>query len=319
MVILWIRFWILSFEKCTCLSAFNGGIILEWLVVLDPIEGLVSRTDTSLAVINQARADGISVDTATIDKLFFETHAAVIATDASGRQQIRALGDYALIFMRKEPPYDLAFHYATQLLSLADTLVVNSPASLRDFNEKLIALPFIKYMPPTLVSSDSGVIDAFLTRHGACVIKSLDSFQGKSVQKIESSDQATITSFTSGGKQPVMVQKFLDNVYRGDKRVMLLGDTFLGAAMRRPRKGYHANFASSDALQTVLTPKEQGIIAELGPWLLQHGIHFTGLDLIDEQLTEINITCPTGIVQISELEGRNLAKETVDYFVNLVQ
>lgn len=290
---------------------------MEWLVVLDPIEGLVSRTDTSLAIINQAREFGITVDTATIENLFFETHAAVIATDNFGKKQVKALGDYSLIFMRKEPPYDLAFHYATQLLSLAGTLVVNSPSSLRDFNEKLIALPFIKYMPPTLVSSDSEVIEDFLVKHGTGVIKSLDSFQGKSVQKIEPSDNLLVTSYTSGGKQPVMVQKFLENVYKGDKRVMMLGDRFIGAAMRRPKQGYHANFASSDALQAVLTPKEQKIIADVGPWLLKHGIHFTGLDLIDEQLTEINITCPTGIVQISELEGRKLSEEIVDYFVKL--
>jgi glutathione synthase len=221
--------------------------------------------------------------------------------------------------MRKEPPYDLAFHYATQLLSLAGTLVVNSASSLRDFNEKLIALPFIQYMPPTLVSSDCQVIEDFLTKHGTGVIKSLDSFQGKSVQKLTPSDRKLVASFTDDGKRPVMVQKFLENVYKGDKRVMMLGDKFIGAAMRRPKQGYHANFASSDALKTELTPKEQKIIADLGPWLLEHGIHFTGLDLIDEQLTEINITCPTGIVQISELEGRKLAEEIVDYFVKLTQ
>jgi len=116
-----------------------------------------------------------------------------------------------------------------------------------------------------------------------------------------------------------MVQKFLENVFKGDKRVMMLGDRFLGATMRRPKKGYHANFASSDALQTELTEKEQEIVSTLGPWLLKHGIHFTGLDLIDEQLTEINITCPTGIVQISEIEGRKLSEEIVDYFVKLIQ
>lgn len=291
---------------------------MEWLVVLDPLEGLASRTDTSLAIINQAREAGINVDTATIEKLFFETHAAVIATDYSGMQKAKALAEYSLIFMRKEPPYDMAFHYATQLLSLTETPVVNSPSSLRDFNEKLIALPFVQYMPPTLVSSDPEVIGNFLARQGTSVIKSLDSFQGKSVKKIESSDQAIISSFTGGGKQPVMVQKFLENVYKGDKRVMMLGDRFLGAAMRRPKKGYHANFASSDALQTELTPKEQLIIADVGPWLLGQGIHFTGLDLIDEMLTEINITCPTGIVQISELEKRNLPEEIVDYFIKFV-
>ncbi|MGB3212860.1 MAG: hypothetical protein WBB19_19320 [Desulforhopalus sp.] len=292
---------------------------MEWLVVLDPIVGLVSKTDTSIAIIDKARESGIVVDTATIENLFFQTRAAVIATDISGKQQKKNLGDYALILMRKEPPYDLAFHYATQLLSLADTLVVNSPSSLRDFNEKLIALPFIQHMPPTLVSSDPELIREFLAEHGAGVIKSLDSFQGKSVQKIDVSDFAIVGSYTHYGKQPVMVQQFLENVYKGDKRVMMLGDRFMGAAMRRPRQGYHANFANSDALQAGLTSKEQKIISDLGPFLLENGIHFTGLDLIDEQLTEINITCPTGIVQISELEGRSLSGEIVDYFVNLIQ
>jgi len=184
----------------------------DWLVVLDPITGLISRTDTSLAIINQARAHGITVHTATIEQLFFETHAAVIATDDSGKQQIRPLADYALILMRKEPPYDLAFHYATHLLSLSGTLVINSPSSLRDFNEKLIALPFIEYMPPTLVSSDPELIGEFLTRYGTGVIKSLDSFQGKSVQKIAPSDHAMVTAYTREGKQPVMVQKFIEDV-----------------------------------------------------------------------------------------------------------
>lgn len=291
----------------------------DWLVVLDPIEGLASKTDTSLAIIEQAREVGISVDTATIENLFFETHAAVIATDNSGRQLIRALGDYSLILMRKEPPYDLAFHYATHLLSLSGTLVVNSPSSLRDFNEKLIALPFLEYMPPTLVASDTELIGAFLAKHGTGVIKSLDSYQGKAVQKIEGSDHAMVTAYTEGGKRPVMVQKFLENVYEGDKRVIMLGDRFLGATMRRPKQGYHANFASSDALKTELSSHEQRIIGDIGPWLLKHGIHFVGLDLIDEQLTEINITCPTGIVQISEIESRKLSEEIVDYFIKLTQ
>jgi glutathione synthase len=291
----------------------------DWLVVLDPIEGLASKTDTSLAIIEQARAVGITVDTATIENLFFETHAAVIATDHSGRQLNRPLGDYSLILMRKEPPYDLAFHYATHLLSLSGTLVVNSPSSLRDFNEKLIALPFIEYMPPTLVSSDTELIGGFLAKHGTGVIKSLDSFQGKAVQKIDGADHGMVNTYTEGGKQPVMVQKFLENVYKGDKRVIMLGDRFLGATMRRPKKGYHANFASSDALKTELSPQEQKIIADVGPWLLKHGIHFVGLDLIDEKLTEINITCPTGIVQISEIEGRKLSEEIVEYFIKLTQ
>jgi glutathione synthase len=292
---------------------------MAWLVVLDPIDGLAPKTDTSLALIDEARRQGIDVDTATIGDLFFERHAAVLATDSTNTSKEKRLGDYKLILMRKEPPYDLAFHYATHLLSLSGTLIVNSATSLRNFNEELSALPFKKYMPPTLVSSNARVIKDFITRNGLCVIKSLDSFQGKSVEKIEENDAKIINEFTGNESTPAMVQQFQDRVFEGDKRVLMLGDTFIGAAMRKPKSGYHANFASSEALATTLTPKEQEAVDEIGPWMLEQGIHFSGLDFIGEQLTEINITCPTGIIQIGALDGRDLAKEIVDYFTQLSQ
>lgn len=292
---------------------------MKWLVVLDPIVGLISRTDTSLAVMTRAREMGIEVDTATIEQLYFEEEARAVVEDAGGSEKKVVLGDYDLIFMRKEPPYDLRFHYATHLLSLSGTLVLNSPSALRDFNEKLIVLPFVKHMPPTLVASDVSLIADFAGRHGQAVIKSLDSFQGKSVQKIEPGDTETIASFTEGGSRPVMVQKFLDEVFDGDKRVITLGDQVMGAAMRKPKQGYHANFANSDALKTGLSEREQTVMDELGPWMVSQGIHFAGLDFIGGYLTEINITCPTGIVQISELEGRDLAGEIVDYFTDLAR
>ena len=292
---------------------------MKWLVVLDPIEGLISNTDTSIALINEARSRGIAVDTATIEKLFFEEHAAVIATEESGVEKEKPLGGYEIILMRKEPPYDLSFHYATHLLSLSGTLVINHPAALRNFNEKLIALNFSAFMPPTLVSSDCTVIANFLQKQGDCVIKSLDSFQGQSVRMLTPQDYEIVRSYTNRGRQPVMVQKFMDRVYEGDKRVIMLGDSFLGAVMRRPKKGYHANFANSDALHTELTKREQEIVDTIGPWLLKHGIHFVGLDLIGEQMTEINITCPTGIVQISELTGRKVSGEIVDYLITLTK
>lgn len=292
---------------------------MRWLVVLDPIEGLLSKTDTSIALINESRRQGLEVDTVTIDKLYFETTAGGVVTHENGVEERVKLGDYALIFMRKEPPYDLAFHYATQLLSLSGTQVVNSPSSLRNFNEKLIALPFERHMPPTLVSSNPEVIRDFVHRNGVCVIKSLDSFQGKSVQKVETVDNELYDQFTVNGTHPAMVQKFLDRVYDGDKRVIMLGDKVLGAALRRPKKGYHANFANSDALKTTLSHSEQKIVDHIGPWMVKQGIHFSGLDFIGEQLTEINITCPTGIIQISELDGTDLAKEIVEYFIELSQ
>ena len=290
-----------------------------WLVIIDPMKGLKSATDTSLAVIESGRRNGIDVESGTIDRLFADPVAKILATDGDGVTRRRALQEYDLIFMRKEPPYDLSFHYATQLLSLSGTLVVNSPAALRDYNEKLIALNFSDWMPETLVSSDSGLVVDFLKKHGAGVVKSLDSFQGKAVQKVTEDDVGLFEELTGDGSKPIMVQRFMERVYEGDKRVILLGDKVQGAILRKPKQGFHANFANSDALPTTLTDREQKIVEQVGPWLLERGIHFTGLDLIGEHLTEINITCPTGIVQISHAENRDLAQEIVDYFSRLVQ
>lgn len=293
---------------------------MNWLVVLDPLDGLISKTDTSVALIHEARKQGICVETVTIDKLFFDSCAAAIVSDQYDQEQRKDLSDYDVILMRKEPPYDLAFHYATHLLSLSKTLVVNSPVALRDFNEKLIVLPFRELIPQTLVSSNETLIADFVKEHEHCVIKSLDTFQGKAVQQLRAGEEGStsmISSFTKQGNQPVMVQKFLDRVFEGDKRVIMLGEKVLGAAMRKPRSGFHANFANSDALQTELTPREKKAVDILGPWMVSQGIHFSGLDFIGEQLTEINITCPTGIVQISELDKTELAGEIVRYFNKL--
>lgn len=288
-----------------------------WMVVLDPLEGLLTRTDTSLALINKARSRKITVETATLDRLFFDGKARVMATAEDGSERCRSMADYSLIFMRKEPPYDLSFHYATQLLALSGTLVVNSPQALQGYNEKLIALQFPELMPPTLVSSKPKLLAEFNTVHQQAVLKALDSFQGKSVVRLSDEPWKELQEATNSGKEPVMVQKFLDTVYEGDKRVIMLGKEVLGAVMRRPKQGYHANFAKSEALRTTLSEKEQAAVAKLGPWMLEKGIHFSGLDFIGGSLTEINITCPTGIVQISELEGRDLAAEMVDYFIDL--
>jgi len=292
---------------------------MKWLVVLDPLDGLKAETDTSLAIIRTGRKRDITVDTATIEDLYFNGgHSGVLASDTAGSRHANRLDDYDLILMRKEPPYDLAFHYATQLLSLTKTLVVNSPAALRDFNEKLIALHFAQFMPPTQVSSNQEEIAKFIDTHKKVVIKSLDSFQGRSVKQIGPGDVAVIAEFTDNGRSPVMVQEFQESVYEGDKRVMMIGDRVLGAALRKPKSGYHANFSNSDALKTELSDREKSILAEVGPWLVQHGIHFTGLDFIGGFLTEINITCPTGIMQISALEDRSVPDEVVDYFLELL-
>ena len=136
--------------------------VITWLVIIDPEEGLNPETDTSLAIIREARDRQIEVDTLTIDKLYFRDRLMGVVRDKVGFTRKCALDDYDLIFLRKEPPYDMSFHYATQLLSLAQTQIINSPAAIRNLNEKLIALSFKEFMPPTLVSSDICLIEEFV-------------------------------------------------------------------------------------------------------------------------------------------------------------
>ncbi len=287
---------------------------MKWLVIIDPEEGLNPETDTSLAIIREARDRQIEVDTLTIDKLYFRDRLMGVVRDKVGFTRKCALDDYDLIFLRKEPPYDMSFHYATQLLSLAQTQIINSPAAIRNLNEKLIALSFKEFMPPTLVSSDICLIEEFLSEHKVGVIKGLDSFQGISVTKVLSGEKEKIRSYTGCGLRPVMVQKFLPEVMTGDKRILVLGDKVVGSVLRRPLQGYHANFANSEAILTPPSKKEQAALDRIIPWLLEQGIHFSGLDFIGEQLTEINITCPTGVIQLGRLTNRNITAEVVDYF-----
>lgn len=291
---------------------------MHWLVIIDPIKKLNPETDTSLALIREAQQQAIEIETATIDDLFIENHSAAVKVSHDDRKVTKKLDEYSLILMRKEPPYDLAFHYATHLLSHTSTPVINSPASLRDWNEKIISFNFGNFMPETLVSSNKDQILDFVRYHKSCVIKSLDSFQGRAVVRISPDDTEIIDKYTSQGNLPVMVQEFLNEVYQGDKRVLLLGTTVLGTILRRPLTGYHANFVNSTNIITDLTIEEQKAVERIGPWLVNNGIHFSGIDFIGEKLTEINITCPTGIIQISQMSGENLSQKVIKYLLQLI-
>lgn len=287
---------------------------MKWLLIIDPEEGLNAETDTSLALMREARDREIEVDTLTIDKLYFNGSLMGLVKDKVGFFKKADIDGYDLIFMRKEPPYDMSFHYTTQLLSLARTPVINSPAAMRNFNEKLIALTFKEFMPPTLVSADCCLIEEFLAEHKVGVIKGLDSFQGIGVTKVLGGEKEKIRTYTNKGLRPVMVQKFLPEVMTGDKRILILGDKIIGSVLRRPIQGYHANFANSEAILTPPSEHERAALDRIIPWLIEHGIHFSGLDFIGEQLTEINITCPTGVIQLGRLMKKNIAEKVVDYF-----
>ncbi len=226
------------------------------------------------------------------------------------------LGDEAdVVLMRQDPPFDLGYITATHLLErIADkTLVVNDPAQVRNAPEKVFVLDYPQFMPPTLVTRSLDEARKFLAEHGAIVIKPLHGNGGKAIFKVES-DGANLSAlmevFNMTWREPHMVQAFLPDVAKGDKRIVLIDGEVAGAINRLPGEGeIRSNLAvGGSAEKSVLTDKEREICAVLGPELKKRGLLFVGIDVIGGTwLTEINVTSPTGIVAIEKFDGTNVA------------
>ena len=226
------------------------------------------------------------------------------------------LGDEAdVVLMRQDPPFDLGYITATHLLERIahKTLVVNDPAQVRNAPEKVFVLDYPQFMPPTLVTRSLDEARKFLAEHGAIVIKPLHGNGGKAIFKVES-DGANLSAlmevFNMTWREPHMVQAFLPDVAKGDKRIVLIDGEVAGAINRLPGEGeIRSNLAvGGSAEKSVLTDKEREICAVLGPELKKRGLLFVGIDVIGGTwLTEINVTSPTGIVAISNFDGTDLA------------
>ncbi|MEG8026935.1 glutathione synthase [Sphingomonas aerolata] len=226
------------------------------------------------------------------------------------------LGDEAdVVLMRQDPPFDLGYITATHLLEriAGKTLVVNDPAQVRNAPEKVFVLDYPQFMPPTLVTRSLDEARAFLAEHGAIVIKPLHGNGGKAIFKVESDGanlSALIEVFNMTWREPHMVQAFLPDVAKGDKRIVLVDGEVAGAINRLPGEGeIRSNLAvGGSAERTELTPTEREICAVLGPELKKRGLLFVGIDVIGGKwLTEINVTSPTGIVAIERFDGTDVS------------
>lgn len=226
------------------------------------------------------------------------------------------LGEQAdVVLMRQDPPFDLGYITATHLLErISDrTLVVNDPASVRNAPEKVFVLDYARFMPPTLVTRSLEEARAFLRQHGAIVVKPLHGNGGKAIFRVGPEGEnlsALIEVFNTAYREPHMVQAFLPDVAKGDKRIVLVDGKVAGAINRLPGEGeIRSNLAvGGSAEKTELTAREREICAALGPELKRRGLIFVGIDVIGgEWLTEINVTSPTGIVAIERFDGTDVA------------
>ena len=305
---------------------------MKWLFVIDPIESLNYETDSTYAIMKEAYRQGINVFCCRTQDIFFKEGIKCVSRSFSLAGESYKLSPvlnlhldtFDIIFMRKDPPYDMTFHYCTQLLSLTKSLVVNSPQALRDFNEKLIILPFLDFIPETLITSNESKIRSFLKEHPeGFILKSLASYQGRSVAWITKDDKNSkkiLKDYTKNFSTPVMIQEYLPEVTTGDKRILVLGGKIIGAVLREPKdNNFLANLGQGGiARKTNITERENEMVKGISNFLVSNGLHFIGLDVIGNKITEINITCPTGVVHINKLNNIVLEREIISYFCKLV-
>ena len=224
------------------------------------------------------------------------------------------LAEVDVVLLRQDPPFDLAYVTTTHLLERIHpkTLVVNDPRSVRDAPEKLFVMDFPELMPPTLISRDRAVIEAFRAAHGEVVMKPLYGNGGAAVFKVAVKDPnfgSLFDLFSVTFREPWVIQKFLPQVIEGDKRIILVDGEARGAVNRVPvGDDIRSNMVRGGAAEeTELTPRERLICERIGPELKRRGLLFVGIDVIDGFLTEINVTSPTGLRAIKRLGGPDLA------------
>jgi len=224
-----------------------------------------------------------------------------------------------VVLMRQDPPFDMAYITATHILERIHpaTLVVNDPMQVRNAPEKLFVTHFPELMPPTLISADMDEIRAFRAEHKDIIIKPLFGNGGAGVFHIRPDDEnlnALIEMFTQISREPLIVQAYLPSVRQGDKRIILIDGRAAGAINRVPAEGEARSnmHVGGRPLKSTLSARDKLICEAIGPVLKARGLTFVGIDVIGDYMTEINVTSPTGIQEVSRYDGSNLAGEIWD-------
>lgn len=301
---------------------------LSVAVVMDPIADITPYKDTTLALLLEAQRRGHYLHYLEMGDLFVRdgdargaTRRLTVRDDnddwfglAEGAEL--ALGDLDVILMRKDPPFDMEYIYATYVLERAQeagALVVNRPQALREINEKMAITAYPHLCAPTLVTREAGRIRDFLAEQGDIVLKPLDGMGGSRIFRLQADDPnigVTIEVLTEHGSRYAMAQRYLPAISEGDKRVLVIdGEPVPHVLARIPTPGEsRGNLAVGGRGQGIdLTPAEERICREIAPMLKDKGLIFVGIDVIGDKLTEINVTSPTCVRELDKIFGVNIA------------
>ena len=309
-------------------------------IVMDPISQINYHKDTSLALMYAAQQRGCELFYMEQEDLSIQNgqafgRMAPITVDMNedkwfemGEAYDCPLSDLQLILMRKDPPFDGEFIYSTYILERAaqqGVLIANNPQSLRDCNEKVFATEFAELMTPTTVTRRPDLLRAFHAEHGDVIFKPLDGMGGTAIFRLKKDDPnvgVIIETLTNYGKQQIMAQRFIPEIKEGDKRILMIdGEAIPFSLARIPAKGEtRGNLAAGGRGVTMpLTEKEAAIAAEIGPKLKEKGLYFVGLDVIGGHVTEINVTSPTCVREISRDSGIDVADKLIDCLLQKVR
>jgi glutathione synthase len=315
---------------------------VKFAFIIDPLSKLDPGHDTSVALMEAAQALGHEVWVTQSEKLSVMNAQAwalleqvqLIPTElVEGRWVVsepwyvvseavlRPLEEMDAVFMRTDPPVTIPYLYATYILDYIDlekTLVINTPAGIRMANEKMYALQFKEVIPETIVSQDKSVIQKFVEKQGAGVLKPLGGKGGEGILFLEPSDRnfnSLVEVSTQRGREPVMIQTYLPAAKEGDKRIILLNGKPIGAVNRIPTgKEFRGNMAVGGRVAaTEITPQDQKICEQVGSRVQKDGLYFVGIDVIGGYLTEVNVTSPTGIREIDRLNNVRLGEQVIEW------
>jgi len=297
---------------------------------MDPIDSINIKKDSTFEMMWQAQELGWELHYLQMQDLSIDNGIALAQSkpvrvfqdnikwfELSASQNIR-LGDLDVVLMRKDPPFDMEYVYATYILELAEqqgALVVNSPQALRDCNEKAYCAWFPEWCPDTLISRRAEQLRAFLAKHQDIILKPLDGMGGTSIFRVQENSPnigVIIETLTDYGQRYAMAQEFVPEITAGDKRILIVDGTPVDYVLARiPAKGEtRGNLAAgASGVAQPLSDSNRKIAEAVAPELVKRGILFAGLDVIGDRLTEINVTSPTCIKEINAEFGTNIARD----------
>ena len=300
-------------------------------IQMDPIEKIDISGDSTFALALEAQARGhgllyygprdLSFGEGKVTARVRPLNVRDVKGDhfALGESFVYDLSAANVVLMRQDPPFDMAYISATHILERIHpkTLVVNDPREVRNAPEKLFVTEFQDFIPPTLITSDAREVRDFRERHKEIIIKPLYGNGGAGVFRIGPGDEnlgSLLEMFTQFYREPVIVQRYLPEVRKGDKRIILVDGEFAGAINRVPAAGEARSnmHVGGRPEKTELTGRERDICAAIGPELKRRGLIFTGIDVIGDYMTEINVTSPTGLQEINRFDGVRLEERIWD-------